>query len=97
MICPDCGGSGTVLRPRDWLGRERTLRSWFTWCSACWGTGVTAADEVHQSRQAPPFGKPYERVNQVDWYGTLWSGATFIYSGCSAWDSRDGFELIPTP
>lgn len=40
-----------------------------------------------------PFGKPYARVNQIDWYGVLWLDATLYYTGCCAWDGRDWYEF----
>lgn len=40
------------------------------------------------------FGKPYARVNQIDWYATLWTGATLLYTGCTLWDCRDWYEFI---
>lgn len=43
---------------------------------------------------APLKGRPYERANQIDWYGMLWSGATFVYSDCTGWDCRDWYEFV---
>ncbi len=93
MICVNCEGSGTVLRPRDRGGREQPVRDWFVSCWACWGSGVTANDFDFTQTKPLAHSRPYRCVNQIDWSGAVWSGATFTYSGCVQWDSRDGFEL----